>query len=354
MRTTPPAGRAKTVFTVARLNQEARAVLESGLGIVWVEGELSNLARPASGHLYFSLKDGRAQVRCAMFRQRNRALRFAPRDGLKVLVRARVSLYEPRGDFQLQVDHMEAGGEGALRLAFEALKTKLAAEGLFDERPDRELPSLPQRVGVITSPSGAVIRDILNVLRRRFPALPVLIYPVAVQGDAAAGQIVAALERAGRRADCDVIVLARGGGSLEDLWPFNEEAVARAIHACPIPVVSAVGHETDVTIADFTADLRAPTPSAAAELIVPDRADLARHVGSLVERAQRAARRHFERQRERLRWLEGRLQQCHPGQRLHTQAQRLDELEARLRNSVSQRLRRARQDLDVVMARLLR
>lgn len=346
--------RGKTVFTVARLNQEARALLESELGLVWVEGELSNLSRPASGHLYFSLKDGRAQVRCAMFRQRNRNLRFTPRDGLKVLVRARVSLYEPRGDFQLQVDHMEAGGEGALRLAFEQLKAKLAREGLFDTHTKRELPSMPARVGVITSPSGAVIRDILQVLRRRCPALPVRIYPVAVQGSAAAAQIVAALERAGRRQDCDVLILARGGGSLEDLWPFNEEAVARAIHACTIPVVSAVGHETDVTIADFTADLRAPTPSAAAELVAPDRLELLRAVNELVMRAHRAVRRQLERLSERRHWLEKRLQLCHPGQRLATQAQRLDELEGRLRKAARQRLELATMKLESTQTRLHR
>ncbi|MEM9057500.1 MAG: exodeoxyribonuclease VII large subunit [Pseudomonadota bacterium] len=354
MITPSSAGRGRNVFTVARLNQEARAALESALGLVWVRGELSNIARPASGHLYFSLKDSRAQVRCAMFRQRNRSLRFRPENGLEVLVRARVGLYEPRGDFQLQVDHMEVGGEGALRLQFDALKTQLADEGLFDPATKKPLPALPTRIGVITSPSGAVIRDILNVLKRRFPSLPVRIYPVAVQGEAAAGQIVAALQRAARRQDCDVLVLARGGGSLEDLWPFNEEAVARAVHACPIPVVSAVGHETDVTIADFVADLRAPTPSAAAELIAPDRAELTRKVNALTHRATRAATGSLDRLRERTRWLEGRLQRCHPGQRLRTQAQRLDELDARLRRAVTLRLRSARQGADAACARLRR
>lgn len=248
------------ILTVSDLNEAVRQQLESGFPLVWVEGELSNLARPASGHLYFSLKDSGAQVRCALFRNRARLLGFRPADGTQVLARARVSLYAPRGDYQLIVEHMEESGDGALRRAFEALRRKLEAEGLFDPATRRPIPAFPRRVGVITSPSGAAIRDILSVLRRRFPALPVLVFPVPVQGTEAAPAIVRALEQAACQGDCDVLILARGGGSLEDLWAFNEESVARAIRACPLPVVSGVGHETDVTIADFAADLRAATP----------------------------------------------------------------------------------------------
>ena len=236
----------------------------------WVEAEISNFSRPSSGHWYFSLKDANAQVRCAMFRQRNMLCAFTARDGQKVLVRARIGLYEPRGEFQLIVEHMEDAGLGALKRQFEELRARLKAEGLFSAERKRPLPALPRRIGVITSPSGAAVRDILHVLARRFPAVAVMIYPVAVQGAQASAEIIAALELACRRAECDVLILARGGGSLEDLWAFNDERLARAIVASSIPVVSGVGHEIDFTIADFAADVRAPTPSAAAELVVPD------------------------------------------------------------------------------------
>ena len=240
---------------------------------MWIEGELSNLARPASGHIYFSLKDASAQLRCAMFRGNNRRLNFRPADGDAVVCRGRLSLYEARGEYQLVVDYMEAAGEGRLQRAFEALKRKLAEEGLFDQALKRPAPTLPRRIGVITSPSGAAVRDILHVLARRFPAVPVRIYPVPVQGDCSSTGDRSRARSGGARADCDVLILARGGGSLEDLWPFNEEMVARAIRACPMPVISGVGHEIDFTIADFAADLRAPTPSGAAELAVPDQSE---------------------------------------------------------------------------------
>src|SRR5579871_6168918 len=268
----------RKVISVSDLNRAARGLLEGGFPLLWVEGEISNLARPASGHLYFSLKDSQAQVRCALFRNRNLLLRFKPADGMHVLVRGRVSLYEPRGDYQFIAEHMEEAGHGALQRAFEELKQKLTAEGLFDAARKRPLPAAPRSIGVITSPSGAALRDILSVIRRRYPLARVVLYPVPVQGEGSGAKIAAMLRTASERADAEVLILARGGGSLEDLWAFNEENVARAIRASRIPVVSGVGHETDFTIADFAADLRAATPSAAAELIVPDGEALRRYL----------------------------------------------------------------------------
>src|SRR5947209_839867 len=259
----PGAEPGRTVYSVSRLNREVRALLERGLGVVWVEGELSNLSQPASGHWYFSLKDRDAQLRCAMFRMQNSLVGFTPRAGTQVLVRGRISVYEARGEYQLIVEHLEEAGIGALRREFERLKAKLAAEGLFALECKRSLPRFPQRIGVITSPSGAALRDILHILARRFPPAAVLVYPTAVQGAAAAPALVAALETASGRAEVDVLILARGGGSLEDLWAYNDERVARAIYASRLPIVSGVGHEIDFTIADFVADARAPTPSAA-------------------------------------------------------------------------------------------
>jgi exodeoxyribonuclease VII large subunit len=320
----------RAVYTPSRLNQQARALLERNFAVLWVEGEISNLSRPGSGHWYFSLKDATAQLRCAMFRQRNLLAGFQPADGMLVQVRGRVSLYEPRGDYQFLVDHIEQAGEGALRRRFELLKARLAAEGCFDPARKRPLPRLPRRIGLITSPTGAALRDLLQILRRRCCAIPVLIYPVQVQGAPAAIQIAAAIRCASARAECDVLVLARGGGSLEDLWAFNEEVVARAIHACSIPVVSGIGHETDFTIADFVADVRAPTPSAAAELIAPDGAEWLRTTQALQRRLIALLRRDLQRRREKLRWLNGRLAQLHPGVQLRQHAQRLDELEQRL------------------------
>ena len=317
------------IYSVSRLNREVRRLLEQGFSRIWLEGELSNVARPSSGHLYFSLKDAGAQIKGAMFRNRNRALPFTPEDGMQVLVRGKLSLYEPRGDYQLIVDHMEEAGDGLLQRAFEALKQKLSAEGLFDEAHKQPLPALPQRIGVITSPSGAAIRDVLTVLGRRFPAIPVRVYPVPVQGKEAAGEIASSLELAARRRDCDVLILTRGGGSLEDLWPFNEEIVARAMHACDIPIISAVGHEIDFTIADFVADQRAATPSAAAELASPDQQEWLLHLGHLVTRLQSRFRETLAGRRQAVTWLAKHLQQLHPGQTLRQQAQRLDELERR-------------------------
>ncbi len=344
----------REVFTISRLNREARALLERGLGSVWLEGEISNLSRPGSGHWYFSLKDEAAQVRCAMFRQRNLLVRFAVRDGSHVLARGRVSLYEARGEFQVVVEHLEEAGEGLLRRRFEELKRKLDAEGLFDSRHKQPLPRLPRRIGVITSPTGAAIRDILHVLGRRFPAVPVLVYPVSVQGEAAPREIVQALELAERRRDCDVLILARGGGSLEDLMAFNDESVARAVFACPIPVVSGVGHEVDFTIADFVADERAPTPSGAAERVVPDKAEWLRGIAATERRLLLAMRRRLQESRVSLQAREQRLARCHPGIRLRQHAQRLDELEGRARLAIHTRLERARARLGASASLLLR
>lgn len=326
----PPKEPERDVYTPGRLNREARTLLERGLPSLWLEGEISNLSRPSSGHWYFSLKDESAQLRCAMFRQRNLMSRFTPKDGMHVLTRGRVSLYEPRGDYQFIADHMEEAGEGLLRRRFELLKTKLAAEGLFDAARKRPLPRLPKRIGIVTSPTGAAVRDVLHILRRRFCTIPVLIYPVQVQGASAASQIAATIRIASARAECDVLIIARGGGSLEDLWAFNEEVVARAIFDCAIPTVSGIGHEVDFTIADFVADLRAPTPSGAAELVAPDCNEWSRSVALLTRRARTAMIRSMASRQERFVWLQRRLAQVHPGVELRQRAQRLDELEQRM------------------------
>jgi exodeoxyribonuclease VII large subunit len=347
-----PAAPAREIFTISQLNAQARTLLERGLGSVWLEGEISNLARPASGHWYFSLKDESAQVRCAMFRNRSMLVRFPVRDGARVLARGRVSLYEARGEFQVVIDHLEEAGEGALRRRFEELKRKLLAEGLFEATQKKPLPTLPRRIGVITSPTGAALRDILHVLQRRFPAVPVLVYPVAVQGEAAPREIVQALQLAAARRECDVLILARGGGSLEDLMAFNEESVARAIHACGIPIISGVGHETDVTIADFVADERAPTPSGAAERSVPDSAEYLRTLGALERSLAQAVRRKLMSLRQTLQQWERSLNQLSPRARLQQHAQRLDELDQRMQRAIRARLERARVRLSNVEALL--
>ena len=344
----------RDVWTVSRLNREVRSLLESGLPLLWIEGEISNIARPSSGHVYFSLKDANAQVRCAMWRQRSLGLEFKPDNGDQVLVRARVGLYEARGDYQLIVDHMEPAGEGALRLKFEQLKRTLADQGLFDEAHKKALPGLPERIGVITSPSGAAVRDVLHILRKRFPAIPVIVYPVPVQGDGAAAQIAAMLQTATERGECDVLILTRGGGSLEDLWAFNEEILARAIFDCDIPVISAVGHEIDFTIADFVADVRAPTPSGAAELAVPDQDDWLRRIVSLASRLSVGSRRQLDRCRELLGWQQRQLARLHPGQTLRQQTQRLDELEQRIYAAQKMKWLKLHRNLDQQRAWLMR
>lgn len=343
---------AKQVLTVSQLNRMVRRLLEQDLAVLWVEGEVSNLARPASGHLYFSLKDDRAQIRCALFRGRGRNTDVPVANGHQVLVRGRVSLYEPRGDYQLIVDHLEPAGEGLLRRRLEELKQRLAAEGLFDAGRKQPLPPLPRRIGVITSPSGAAIRDVLHILKRRFPAIPVVLYPVQVQGEQAKFDIVQALETATRRAECDVLIVARGGGSLEDLWAFNEEIVARAIAACPIPIVSGVGHEVDVTIADLVADVRAPTPSGAAELVVPDGRDWLRRVEKLEQHLVAATTRQVAARVTSWRTLRARLDRCHPGVQLRQQAQRLDELRGQLGLALRNRLQMDHLRVRTAVARL--
>lgn len=274
----------QNVFTPSQLNTLARDMLEGAFPSIWVEGELGNVARPSSGHLYFNLKDARAQVRCAMFKPKSTWLRFQPREGLRVLARGRATLYEARGEYQLVLDHMEEAGEGALRRAFDELKARLAAEGVFDDARKRPLPAFARRIGVITSPTGAAVRDVLSVLARRFPLVDVEVLPVPVQGAAAAAQITAMLQRADASARYDVLLLTRGGGSLEDLWSFNDEDLTRAVAASGTPVICAVGHETDFSLAEFAADLRAPTPSVAAELVVPSADDLARRLRTLASR----------------------------------------------------------------------
>ncbi len=319
----------RTVYTPSELNREVRLHLEAGFPRLWVEGEISNLARPASGHLYFTLKDEKAQLRTALFRQNARQLPFRPENGQLVQVRGRLGLYEPRGDYQLIADTMEAAGEGRLRAAFEALKNQLEREGLFASEIKRALPPAPERIGVITSPSGAVIRDILHVVERRWPLARIRLYPVPVQGDEAAPAIVRALAAADRQRWAQALILGRGGGSLEDLWAFNEESVARAIAAASIPVVSAVGHETDVSISDFVADARAPTPSAAAEMLTPDGAALHRAFATNLSLLQRRMNGRLQALGQRLDETAARLQRQHPSRRLQMQRDALDALRAR-------------------------
>jgi exodeoxyribonuclease VII large subunit len=350
---TPPRPE-RDVYTVSRLNKEVRLLLESGMPLLWLEAELSNFAAPASGHWYFSLKDSQAQVRCAMWRQRNSQVRFRPKDGMAVLVRARVGLYEPRGEYQLVVEHLEEAGEGALKREFEKLKAKLAAEGLFAVERKRPLPAVPRRIGVVTSRTGAAIHDILRVLRARFPVAAVLLYPTAVQGAAAVPEIVRAIETASRRNECDVLIIARGGGSLEDLWCFNDERVARAIAACRVPTVSGVGHEVDVTIADFVADVRAPTPSAAALAATPDKTAWLATLALLGTRFGGAMGRYLRGRGLALGAALQRLQVSHPGARLAQHTQRLDDLEQRLRLALRANVAGRRQRLEILSTQLWR
>jgi len=344
---TPP-----KIYTVSELNREAALALGEHFLMIWIEGEISNLSQPSSGHLYFSLKDAGAQVRCALFKNQQRGLRCKPANGMQVLLRAEVSLYEPRGDYQLIVERMEAAGDGALRRAFDALRLKLSEEGLFDSSRKKPLPRLPQTIGIITSPTGAALRDILSVLKRRFPAIPVIVYPATVQGANAKFEVAEAIQSANRHGDCDVLILARGGGSLEDLQAFNEEIVARAIAASAIPVISGIGHETDVTIADFAADLRAATPTAAAEHATPDQQQWLHGFMQLEKRLEQVLQRKLIRNRQSLDWLDKRLAQQHPGQRLRRNAQRLDELKLRLTQAVLKKQQQQKHLLAAQSARL--
>lgn len=342
------------IYTVSRLNSEVRFLLEDSFPFVWVEGEISNFAAPHSGHWYFSLKDASAQVRCAMFRGSQRKLNFTPKDGAHVLIKARVSLYENRGEFQLIAEDMEERGEGKLRRAYELLKKKLEAAGLFDLAHKKPLPVFPKQIGVITSATGAAIRDILTVLKRRYACVPIIIYPTLVQGETAAPTIVKAIHAANRRNECDVLILSRGGGSLEDLWPFNEEIVANAIYQSHIPIISGIGHEVDFTIADFVADKRAPTPSAAAEMLTPDRIELLQALASKQQQILRRMRSQLIATKQHLIWVQKHLHQQHPKRRLTEQMQRLDFCEltlVQLQNRLINKLNIKLQDLDAKLQR---
>lgn len=342
----------RPIFTVSRLNQAVRLLLENQLTQIWISGEISNLSMPVSGHWYFTLKDLQSQVRCAMFRTSNRKVTFRPQNGQQVLVRANVTLYEPRGDYQLVVEGMQAAGDGDLQQQFEQLKMQLAAEGLFAQSSKKALPEQPQQVGIITSASGAALQDMLQILQRRNPMLPVVIYPVMVQGNEAPAQIIRALQVANARRECDVLIVGRGGGSLEDLMAFNSEAVARAIFASQLPVISAVGHETDVTIADFVADLRAPTPSAAAELVSRDQQAQLSRLSQWQHRLQQATGRQIQRQQQQLERLQHRLLRQHPQARLQRQQMQLDDLQYRLQQATQRLLQRQQQRTDSLTHRL--
>ncbi|WP_350327554.1 exodeoxyribonuclease VII large subunit [Pectobacterium aroidearum] len=341
------------IFTVSRLNQTVRQLLEMEMGQIWLSGEISNLSQPSSGHWYFTLKDERAQVRCAMFRTSNRRVTFRPQNGQQVLIRATITLYEPRGDYQLLAESMQPAGDGLLQQQFEQLKQKLAAEGLFDQQFKQVLPSPAKQVGVITSASGAALHDILQVLQRRDPSLPVIVYPTSVQGADAPLQIVRAIELANQREECDALIVGRGGGSLEDLWSFNDERVARAIFASRIPIVSAVGHETDVTIADFVGDLRAPTPSAAAELVSRNQLELLRQIQSQRQRLEMAMDYYLAQRNREFTRLHHRLQQQHPQLRLARQQAQLVKLRQRLDDAMQQQLRQTLRRSERLQQRLM-
>ncbi|WP_261857372.1 exodeoxyribonuclease VII large subunit [Photobacterium sanguinicancri] len=334
------------IFTVSSLNAEVRLLLENEMGIVWLVGELSNLSMPVSGHWYFTLKDSRAQVKCAMFRGNNRRVTFKPANGTQVLVKARLSLYEPRGDYQLIIESMQPEGDGRLQQQFEQLKMNLAAEGLFAQSLKKPLPEQPKRVGIITSKTGAALHDILNVLQRRDPSLPVVIYPTMVQGEGSAISIAQAIGRANSRQECDVLIVGRGGGSLEDLWAFNEEIVARTIAASQIPIISAVGHEVDVTIADFVADMRAPTPSAAAELVSRDNSHQTQKISQKTQQLTHSVRQYLSDRRRHLTQLQHRLERQHPQLRLNQQSQRLDDVSSRLERAMKNYIVQHRQHLN--------
>lgn len=340
------------IFTVSRLNTTVRQLLENEMGLVWLSAEISNFTQPSSGHWYFTLKDDGAQVRCAMFRNSNRRVTFRPQHGQQVLVRASITLYEPRGDYQLIIESMHPAGEGLLQQQFEQLKARLTAEGLFDQQFKQPLPDPARQVGVITSATGAALHDVLRVLHRRDPSLPVIIYPTAVQGVDAPASIVRAIELANQRDECDVLIVGRGGGSLEDLWSFNDERVARAIFASRLPIVSAVGHETDVTIADFVADLRAPTPSAAAELVSRNQLELLRRLQSQQQRMEMAMDFYLAQQQRRFTRIQHRLQQQHPQLRLARQQTALFQLQRRLGEAMDQRLRVVNRQQDRLLQRL--
>lgn len=342
----------KHVWRVSELTLRLCDVLEAEFPDVWVEGEISNYRTAQSGHLYFTLKDEKAQIRCVCFRDQVRGLRFRPEDGLKVTVRGGVSVYEARGEYQIYVSHVEPVGLGALQLAFEQLKKKLEEEGLFDAERKKPLPALPRRIGIVSSPQGAAIRDILRVLRRRFPNLHVTLFPVKVQGDGAAEEIVRAIRHFNRAEMVDVMIVARGGGSLEDLWAFNEEIVARAIAASEIPIITGIGHETDTTISDFAADLRAPTPSAAAEIVVRTRAEFEKHIGDCTRALVQQMRYFFSERRHAVRDLTTHRAFRRPGDMARRQRQRVDDLNASLARGLSRRIDGVRRRVNVSSTRM--
>ena len=343
---------ADNIYSVSQLNQSVRLMLENQLGAVWLTGEISNFSQPVSGHWYLSLKDENAQVRCAMFRMKNLRVSFRPTNGMQVLVRANVSLYEPRGDYQLIIESMHLAGEGLLMQQFEALKLKLAAEGLFAQHLKKNLPHFSKAVGIITSKTGAALQDILHILQRRDPSLKIIIYPTAVQGKDAATEIAQMIELANQRQEVDVLIVGRGGGSLEDLWCFNEEMVARAIFHSHLPVISAVGHETDVTIADFVADVRAPTPSAAAELVSRNQTELLQQLQYRRQRLEIALDRLFAEKQQKLRHLSLRLHNQHPQAQLRIQQQLITQLSHRLQQSLRHRWQKTAENLTALSIRL--
>jgi exodeoxyribonuclease VII large subunit len=345
-----PEGREK-ILTVSELNRRARNLLETNLELIWVSGEVSNMTKATSGHWYFSLKDGGAQVRCVMFRNKAALLGFAPENGMQVEVRALPSLYEARGEFQLGVETLRRAGLGALFEAFERLKAKLSREGLFEQERKKPLPAFPRALGIITSPQAAALRDVLTTLGRRAPMIDLIIYPSAVQGAAAAAEIAAAITTAAARNECDALILCRGGGSIEDLWPFNDEIVARAVSACPIPIVSGVGHETDVTIADFVADRRAPTPTAAAELLSPNRADLILEIMAQRNALLRSIRRLQERAMQRIDQARRRL--ISPSQRMARERERLAASVNLLKRNLEATMQTRRWQIDHALQTLL-
>jgi exodeoxyribonuclease VII large subunit len=333
----------KNILSVSQLNRRAKQLLETHIPLIWVSGELSNFAKPGSGHWYFSLKDERAQIRCAMFKQANSRLRWQPESGMHVLVRARVSLYEGRGDYQLIIEHMEEAGSGLLQQAFEDLKFKLQQEGLFDENHKQALPRFPKHIGIVTSATGAAVRDILSVIQRRYPIVKTTVIPVAVQGAGAASDIVNGINKAIKFSTFDVLILSRGGGSIEDLWAFNDETLARTIHACPIPIISAVGHEVDFTIADFVADIRAPTPSVSAEISTPDINEWLQTLDELQLKLISHQSRLIQQKQQQLSFLQRRLR--HPKEQIQYQQQRLSQIEQALCRNIKSTINIQRQSL---------
>ena len=342
--------KSRDIYTVSRLNREVRTILETAFPLLWIEAELSNFSRPASGHWYFSLKDEAAQVKCAMFRNRNQLVKVLPATGKQVLVRARIGLYEPRGDYQLIIEHMEEAGDGALRRQFDLLKNKLADEGLFDSEHKKDIPQTATRVGIITSSSGAAIHDILTTLKRRSPMQKTIIYPTLVQGKGACIEIAKAIEKANERAETDVLIVARGGGALEDLWEFNEEIVTRAIYNSKIPLVTGIGHEVDFTIADFVADQRAATPTAAAELISPDRYQQLQKLAAIQSRFVNLIQADLQQKQQQVDWLSKRIR--HPKEQIQAIQNKLIQLSQRNIRAINNNLARSRYKVELLDAKI--